>query len=126
MTARAEEEGTSQVVPVLGGRESAGVPDSLDLVFLCNTYRYIDGRIAYFSALRENLLPTGRLAIVGFRRHPSDPSPARIHPEQVTSELIKAGYVVLEEFDFLPKQYFLIYGIAEEGSTVGNGEEKHH
>ncbi len=126
MRERAEEEETSQVVPLLGRREAADVPDSLDLVFLCNTYRYIDGRIAYFAALRESLLPGGRLAVVGFRRHPSDPSPARIPPEQVTSELEKAGYVVLTEYDFLPKQYFMIYGLPEQEGEEGGGKEKHN
>ena len=109
MRVRAQQENTPQVSPVLGTPRSPSIPESLDLIFLCNTYRYIDGRIKYFADLRENLAPEGRLVIVGFRRHPSDPSPARIKPERITSELNKAGYTLDQEFDFLPKQYFLVY-----------------
>jgi len=122
MQERAELEGTVQVVPLLGTRESAGIPDSLDLIFLCNTYRYIDDRIAYFSALRQNLVTSGRLAVVGFRRHPADPSPARIKPQRVTSELKKAGYTLVQEFEFLPKQYFLVYRVTDPLDTDGRYE----
>ncbi len=113
MKERADIEETPQVVPILGKTDDPCLPDSLDMIFMCNTYRYIDGRIAYFSALHENLAPGGRLVVVGFRRSPKDPSPARIHPEQVTAELEVAGYELIKELTFLPKQYFLIYRVSE-------------
>jgi SAM-dependent methyltransferase len=50
MQERADREATPQVVPILGTRDDPCLPDSLDLIFLCNTYNYIDGRVGYFSA----------------------------------------------------------------------------
>jgi len=37
------------------------------------------------------------------------PKAARIAPEQVTSELKRAGYSLEREHGFLPNQYFLIF-----------------
>jgi SAM-dependent methyltransferase len=113
MQERADREGTPQVVPILGKTEDPCLPDSLDLIFVCNTYNYIDGRVAYFSALRRKLAPGGRLAVVSFRRSPADPSTARMLPESVTVELEAAGYELIRAFDFLPKQYFLVYRARE-------------
>lgn len=93
MQERADREATPQVVPILGKPDDPCLPDSLDLIFLCNTYNYIDGRVAYFSALHKNLVHGGQLAVVAFKRSPADPSTARMLPEQVTAELEAAGYM---------------------------------
>jgi hypothetical protein len=37
---------------------------------------------------------------------------ARIAPEQVKAELEVAGYALVQDYDFLPNQYFLIFAPA--------------
>ena len=55
--------------------------------------------------------PQSRLAIVDFKADaPEGPPPEhRIPPEQVTSELESAGYMLVATHPFLPRQYFLIF-----------------
>jgi SAM-dependent methyltransferase len=107
MKERAIREGTPQVRPILGTPTDSCLPDSLDLVFLCNTYRYIDGRRSYFAKLRDHLRPDGRLVVVEFKRFPRDTTELRILPSRVIDELRVAGYELIDKHDFLPKQYFL-------------------
>lgn len=55
--------------------------------------------------------PGGRVAIIDFRLDSSDgpPAEARIAPERVRAEMKQAGYVLVGEHEFLPRQYFLIF-----------------
>ena len=55
--------------------------------------------------------PGGRLAVIDFRIDSPDgpPTAARIAPDQVKAELQRAGYGLVEEHGFLPKQYFLVF-----------------
>jgi hypothetical protein len=41
------------------------------------------------------------------------PKAARIAPEQVKTELQRAGYALVEEHDFLPNQFFLLFKSAK-------------
>jgi SAM-dependent methyltransferase len=107
-------ESTPQVHPILGKPDNPCLPDSLDLIFLCNTYRYIDARRSYFRKLRNHLNPGGRLAVIEFKRFPQDTTEQRILPSQVIEELTASGYGLIQQYDFLPKQFFLIFGRGAE------------
>ena len=109
---RARSEGTPQVVPIYGAPADPRLPGDLDLIFLCNVYRYIDGRRAFFRRLLPNLARSGRVAIVDWR--PTDNSPNRLPAQRVVAEMGAAGYRLIQEPTFLPKQYFLVFGRAEE------------
>ncbi len=111
MVERARREGTPQVRPVLATPDDPRLPVGLDLVFLCNTYHHIDGRIAYFTRLRAALAPGGRVAIVDFKPGdlPVGPRPDhKLAPAVVIAELTAAGYELLTELTLLPYQYALI------------------
>ncbi len=72
-------------------------------------YRYIDDRRDYFSKLRDHLNPGGRLAVVEFKRFPRDTTELRILPKRVIDELREAGYELIKEYGFLPKQFFFVF-----------------
>jgi predicted methyltransferase len=63
------------------------------------------------SADRANLKPSGRLAIIDFRKGaPSGPPEHfRLTPDQITGELEQAGFRLQAQHDFLPRQHFLVY-----------------
>jgi ubiquinone/menaquinone biosynthesis C-methylase UbiE len=108
-----ESRGYDNVEVVLASVDDPNLPDgAIDVVFFCNVYHHIDDRIAYFDALRQDLKPGGRVAIIEV----SDRLPIRwLSPPghstpraQLRREMESAGYRLVESFDFLPVQDFVI------------------
>ncbi|MES4785745.1 MAG: SAM-dependent methyltransferase [Nitrospiraceae bacterium] len=86
--------------------------ESVDLTFLCNTYHHLENRTAYFSNIKSALKPAGRVAIIDFyhdERSGNIGFPRRhlVPRETVIEEMERAGYTLLREHTFLPRQYFL-------------------
>jgi SAM-dependent methyltransferase len=109
--ARAEREHLPNLTPVQARADAANLPEPVDLVLVVDTYHHLDDRTRYFAALQSSLRPGGRLVIVDFKADSPNGPPAqhRISPERVTEELGAAGYVLVETFEFLPRQYGLIF-----------------
>jgi SAM-dependent methyltransferase len=111
LAARAEREHLANLTPVQARADTANLPEPVDLVLVVDTYHHIDDPMRYFAALMSSLRPSGRLVIIDFKADSPIGPPAqhRIPPEQVTHELAAAGYVLTEKFEFLPRQYGLIF-----------------
>lgn len=87
-------------------------PQSVDVVFLCDTYHEIEKRVEYFSRVKKSLRAGGKLFVVDFVKD-KDNSKHSIEKETVIEELRQAGYRLAREFDFLlPRQFFLQFEIA--------------
>lgn len=110
---RARSEGLQNLVSVLAGPDDPHLPRQVDLVFLCDTYHHIDARVAYFERLAAQLRPGGRIAIVDFRPGSSHGPPHKLAREAVVAEMQSAGYRLVQEFTYLPEQYFLVFGMQE-------------
>lgn len=85
---------------------------SVDLIFVCNVYHHLENRATYFADTKSALKPGGRVAIVDFYHddRSGDVGFSKKHlvpRETVLAEMTKAGYTLLREHTFLPKQYFL-------------------
>lgn len=85
---------------------------SMDLIFLCNVYHHLENRTAYFANVKSALKPGGKIAIIDFyhdERAGNVGFPRRhlVARETVVGELTKAGYRLVREHEFLPRQYFL-------------------
>lgn len=108
---RAKREGLKNVVPVQSGYADARLPEKVDLVLLVDVYHHIEDRVRYFRALQNALRPGGRVAIVDFRLDaPAGPPRAsRVAPEKAAAEMRAAGYSLVAEHGFLPRQYFLVF-----------------
>jgi SAM-dependent methyltransferase len=108
---RAHREHLGGLDAVLGTAESPQIPEPVDLILLVDTYHHIDNRVAYFASLKQSLRPNGRLAVVDFKADsPTGPPPEhRISPEKLTRELDTAGYALVANHPFLPRQYFLVF-----------------
>ena len=107
-------EGNVEVVAA--ATDDPALPDgALDLVLVVNTYHHIEGRDAYFRALRTDLSGDGRLAVIdpneelrGLLRLFLDEghtSSAR----GVTEELRGAGYLLVARHEFLQVQLLLVF-----------------
>jgi SAM-dependent methyltransferase len=108
---RAAREGLNNVVAVQAGADRTNLPEPVDVLLIVNTYHHIANRVEYFRAVRAQLKPGARLAIVDYRKGaPSGPPEEyRFSPEQITAELAQAGFSRQTTHDFLPRQHFLIY-----------------
>jgi cyclopropane fatty-acyl-phospholipid synthase-like methyltransferase len=111
LKARAAKAGLKNVIAVQASTASANLPAPVDVVLIVDTYHHIADRVEYFRKLRASLKPSGRLAIVDFRRDaPAGPPPEfRFTEAQISSELVQAGYQLTESHTFLPRQLFLVY-----------------
>ena len=111
---RAEKEGQLNIVPVLATTSSPMLaPGSVDLFFICNTIHHIGARDEYYRILARDLRPSGRFAIVDFRKDADlteGPTKAmRIAKQALIDEVTAAGFRLVEDHDFLPVQYFLVF-----------------
>lgn len=108
---RAHDEGLTNLISLVCKTDDPGIPEPVDLVFVCDTYHHIGDRVAYFSRLKKSLRAGGRLAIVDFKKgdFPVGPKdPAKISPDKVVAELNEAGYRLVKQDDDLPYQYLLL------------------
>ena len=111
---RIEEQGSSNVVAMLGRLEDPQLPDGMiDVAFLCNSYHHIDNRRAYFKSLKTDLSPQGRVAILDLKVNRLvrffTPEGHWTTVETMESEMREAGYLAEKKLDFLPTQNFLIF-----------------
>ena len=107
----ASERGASNVVTVLADYDDPKIPELVDMIFTSNTYHHIDDRVAYFERAARYLKPTGRLAVLEYKRkgflqrflgHATE-------DDVIVSELEQAGYTLSAKHEFIDQQSFVIF-----------------
>jgi predicted methyltransferase len=96
-------------------------PASCDLAFFSSVYKEIDDRVDYMKRVKATLKAGGRVAILEYRPEthaPGPPRTARLSEAQVIDELSAAGFQLEERFDFLPREYFLVFSVAHQRHRV--------
>lgn len=113
LRARAEQERTPTVLPMLASFDDPRLPPgALDLVLIVDTYHHLDDRLAYLARLAQSLKRHGRIAVVDWQKHaiPVGPPPEhKLARDQVVHEMEAAGFTLAAEPDLLQHQYFLIF-----------------
>lgn len=83
-----------------------------DIIFMSNTYCYIENRIPYLQMLRHKLKEGGRIMIVDFKKKITPIGPtldSRLGQGDVENELIKAGFnIIISDDTSLQYQYIVI------------------
>ncbi len=93
-------------------------PASVDTILMIDTIHYVKDRPAYAKKLAAALVPGGRLVVIDYRPRPMSerpwgPPPEQQFPrEQLDREMAAAGFSVISSYDFLPEQFFVVYGLA--------------
>jgi ubiquinone/menaquinone biosynthesis C-methylase UbiE len=99
LQARARKGGLHQVEVVAGEDRSARLPsNSVDLVFLCDTYHHFEYPESMLASLHRALRPRGRLVVVDFEKIPGSSQEwvlehVRAGRAQVSAEIADAGFV---------------------------------
>ena len=113
-------DGIYTIRTVLGGEEDPRIPELVDLIFICNSLHHIDNRGDYLKTLSRYLRPGGRLAVIDFRDEDSPhliPS-LNFSQNELETWAKRAGYRMLEEHQFLEKNFFLVYGCETYPATL--------
>lgn len=88
------------------------IDQSVDVVFICDTYHHIEDREIYMKKIRKGLKSNGRVVIIDFYKNKDipvgPPASMRLSEETVQEELQEAGLHVTEKITTLPYQYILI------------------
>ncbi len=104
----------ANLLTVLAAPDDPRLPDSsVDTIFFCDVLHHIGNRPAYYARLHRALKPGGRIVIVDFHKRKlpvGPPESMKLSEEQVVKELEAGGFRKTQSFDFLPHQYFLVFG----------------
>jgi ubiquinone/menaquinone biosynthesis C-methylase UbiE len=108
---RAKAASLNNIVTVHAGGTSASLPKPVDMVLIVDTYHHLPNRPAYFSDLKKSLMPSGRVAIVDFRKDSPEGPPRefRFEADEIIAEMKQAGYTLDTRHEFLPRQHFLVF-----------------
>jgi ubiquinone/menaquinone biosynthesis C-methylase UbiE len=109
----AKEARLENIQPILTEPHDPKLPtSSVDLIFICDTLHHISDRAAYYPLLARALRPGGRLVDIDFYKKPlpvGPPVTMKIAKEEMIQEVKPAGFHLVQQFDFLPYQYFLVF-----------------
>ncbi len=113
---RAGRENLPNLSSILGKPDDPKLPEPVDVVFICNTYHHIEDRQVYFEKLKKNLRAGARLVIVDFIKGElpvGPPDQMKLAPDELISELSAVEYRLVQKFEILPYQYFLIFQLVK-------------
>jgi ubiquinone/menaquinone biosynthesis C-methylase UbiE len=112
----AREAGLKNVTPVLCNQDSADLPpNSVDLIFVCDTYHHFEFPQRTLASLHRALKPGGRLIVVDFIREPGKSrdwilNHVRAGQEEVEKEIAAAGFKKSGEVkDLFKENYFVVF-----------------
>lgn len=109
----AGEQGLDNVEGIVNSQASAELaPESVDLVFMSDTYHHFEQPLAMMRSVFEALRPGGGLIVVDFERIPGRSSPwilehVRAGKETVTGEIESIGFRYAGELPLMRYNYLL-------------------
>jgi arsenite methyltransferase len=109
----AEKEGVRNIVSIVSHEDDPLLPgNAVDLVFFSDTTHHIANRTDFYRKMLPGLKQHARLAIIDYPPggdHAPHPPEQLVPRSQVISEAGEAGFKLVDEFSFLPRQYFLLF-----------------
>lgn len=117
LKARAEKQGITHIETILGESHDPKLPpNSCDLILLVDVYHEFAHPQQMLEGMRKALKPGGQLVLVEFRAE-DDSVPIKpehkMSKEQINKELTLNGYKLVREFNDLPWQHMMFFGVAE-------------
>ena len=111
--ARADQEGVSNVEPVLGTESDPNLPDgAVDVSLLVDSYHEFAYPREMLAAVYRATRPGGRIVLVEYRAEDPNVPIRELHKMtegQARREVEAAGFRFVENRDDLPQQHFLVF-----------------
>lgn len=110
-----QEAGIENVVSVQCDQHSTKLgPESVDRVFVCDTYHHFEYPHDTLNSIHRALRPDGQLMIVDFERVQGVSKPfvlghVRCGKGTVTDEVLDAGFSLVAEIPLMEEQYVLVF-----------------
>lgn len=111
----AHEQGLHNLVGIVGTDKNASLPpDSMDRIFVCDTYHHFEYPQTMLASIRRAMKPDGQLVIIDFVKDPATSSGwimqhVRANKRTVIREVETAGFRLVREESFLHKNYFIVF-----------------
>jgi ubiquinone/menaquinone biosynthesis C-methylase UbiE len=111
---RVKREGLPNVRTVLGDTEDPHLPaNRLDAILIVETYHEMEDPVTLLQNAARALKPQGRIGIIDYKKEGLGPGPSledRVDPETIVRDARAAGLRLIARENFLPFQFFLIFG----------------
>ena len=115
---RAKEKGITNIISIIGEFHDPKLPAaSCDMIVLVDVYHEFSHPVQMLAGMKKALKPDGVIVMVEFR---SEDDSVPIKPEhkmtkaQINKELTSNGFKLVREFDGLPWQHMMFFGLAVE------------
>lgn len=111
----AREQGLNNVEGIVNTQTDTKLPaNSVDLVFLSDTYHHFEHPRPIMASIHRALKPGGTLVVIDFRREPGKSSQwvlehTRLGKDEARREIEAAGFELIEDRDLLKENYFLTF-----------------
>ncbi len=114
---QAASQGLENITGVVCAEDGIGLPpNSVDVVFVCDTYHHFEFPKSTLASIRRALRPSGRLILIDFERIEGKTRPwlldhVRAGKETFRAEIQDAGFSLSEEktLDGFEENYFLVF-----------------
>jgi ubiquinone/menaquinone biosynthesis C-methylase UbiE len=95
---------------VIAAPRDPGLPEPVDLAFICDTLHHIEEPAAYLKTLKKYLKPGGRVAIIDFAAQwPQGHESMRYSAADLEGWLTAAGFSRVASHDWLENSFFVVY-----------------
>jgi arsenite methyltransferase len=108
--------GLRQIVPVFVRRGDFVLPEgAIDLVFMRDVVHHLPDPAAVFKKLRYHLSEGGRIAVVDFKARRSFGRIGHfIDPRKLRADMNRWGYELLNDWDLIPHQHFMVFAFKKK------------
>ena len=112
----AKEKRLSNIYPILATEDKLDLSEkSLDAIFMRNVTHHLSNRTQYFRKFKQFLKPDGKIIIIDYKPSKSFSFSGmfghHVAKDTILQEMTDAGYVLEQDFGFLPQQHFTLYSI---------------
>jgi len=110
---QANKDGLQNVATIVSREDDPRLPaNSVDLAFFCDTTHHIANRVPFYRRMAQGLKQHARLAIVDYppgADHAPHAADQLVPRAEAVAEAEQAGFKLVQELHFLPRQYFLVF-----------------